>query len=437
MRYLLSMLACAMALHAGPASAAGFVRAVGVSFLRDGRPYTFLGTNFWYGMNLGADGPSGNRERLLRELDRLAALGVTNLRVLAATEGPESAPWRIVPVLQSSPRDYREEMLLGLDFLLKEIKARDMVAVVCLNNFWPWSGGMSQYLRWSGAGPIPFPPPEPGGSWGRYQSYTVGFYENPAAMEASFDLIRTLIRRTNRYTGVRYADDPTIMAWELANEPRGGAKVEAFHQWIERASGLIQSLDPEHLVTVGTEGETPWPRSSGLDLVADHRFSSVDYATAHVWAQNWGWYDPARPRETYDAAVREMRSYLRRHIERACTLGKPLVIEELGFPRDSGSHDPRATTAERDRYYRAVFEVVLQAMRAGEPVGGVSFWAWSGEGRPRAPGGHWRPGDPFTGDPPHEPQGWYGVYDADLTTLDVIAEYAPKLAGAGRAQGPR
>jgi len=432
MRYLLSMLACAIGLHTPPASAAGFVRVAEGRFLRDGKPYTFLGANFWYGMNLGAEGPSGNRARLTRELDRLAALGVTNLRILAATEGPESAPWRILPVLQPSPREYREEFLLGLDFLLQEMKARGMVAVVCLNNFWPWSGGMAQYLRWSGAGPIPYPPPEPGGSWGIYQAYTAAFYANPAAVEVSHDFLRMLIHRTNRYTGVRYVDDPTIMAWELANEPRGGAHVEAFHRWIERTADLVKSLDSQHLVTLGSEGETPSPLLSGLDLLTNHRFASIDYVTAHVWAQNWGWYDPARPKQTHDVAVREMKAYLRRHIEKARLLGKPLVVEEFGFPRDAGSHDSRVTTTARDRYYRAVFEVILAAIRAGELVGGVNFWAWSGEGRPRVPGGFWRRDDPFTGDPPHEAQGWYGVYDTDQATLRLIADYTRKIAAAGR-----
>jgi mannan endo-1,4-beta-mannosidase len=61
------------------------------------------------------------------------------------------------------------------------------------------------------------------------------------------------------------------------------------------------------------------------------------------------------------------------------------------------------------------------------PVAGVNFWAWSGEGRPREAGGAWKPGDPWVGDPPHEPQGWYGVYDADAGTLAVIKAAAAKL----------
>jgi len=37
--------------------------------------------------------------------------------------------------------------------------------------------------------------------------------------------IRKVIQRVNVFTGVMYRDDPTIMAWELINEPRqGGAR---------------------------------------------------------------------------------------------------------------------------------------------------------------------------------------------------------------------
>ena len=46
------------------------------SLQKDGRPYHFLGTNFWYGFNLGSEGEGGDTERLLRELDQLHQMGV-------------------------------------------------------------------------------------------------------------------------------------------------------------------------------------------------------------------------------------------------------------------------------------------------------------------------------------------------------------------------
>lgn len=37
-------------------------------FVRDGKPYYFVGANFWYGAILGSQGEGGNRERLHKEL---------------------------------------------------------------------------------------------------------------------------------------------------------------------------------------------------------------------------------------------------------------------------------------------------------------------------------------------------------------------------------
>ncbi len=396
-----------------------------VTFVRDGRPYRFVGANLWYAMNLGAT--EGDRARLVRELDRLEALGVRNLRIVALSEGPDSEPWRIVPSAQPTAGQPREELLLGLDFALDAIRERGMTAVLCLTNFWPWSGGMAQYLTWTGEGPIPYPPPQPGGDWGVYQSFTERFYSRPRAIETFEAATRAIVTRTNRLSGLRYADDPAILAWQLANEPRGGRNTAHFNRWLERSAELIRSLDPNHLITTGTEGETPWPSSAGLDLLRNHSHPAIDYATAHVWAQNWGWYDPARAGETYAGAAASMRQYLRGLTEKARILGKPLVVEEFGLARDDGAWEPSAPTAERDRYFRDLFEEVASAAEQGAPVAGVNFWAWAGEGLPLTPGGHWQAGEPFTGDPPHEPQGWYGVYAHDVTTHDVISEFARRL----------
>ena len=55
-------------------------------------------------------------------------------------------------------------------------------------------------------------------------------------------------------------------------------------------------------------------------------------------------------------------------------------------------------------------------------VAGVAVWAWGGEGRPKQR--EMARGDAWIGDPPHEPQGWYSVYDADAATIAALAECA-------------
>ena len=62
-------------------------------------------------------------------------------------------------------------------------------------------------------------------------------------------------------------------------------------------------------------------------------------------------------------------------------------------------------------------------------------WAWAGDSRPPRPGEFWKPGDPFIGDPPHEKQGWYSIYDKD-TTLKLIADWSPQNHGSCGGRAP-
>ena len=129
-----------------------FVRVENGQFIRAGEPYTYIGTNFWYGAILASEGEGGNRERLVRELDTLKALGIENLRVLVGGDGPDGVFSRIEPTLQKAPGVYNDTILTGLDYFLVELGKRNMQAVLYLNNSWEWSGGYGVYLEWAGAG---------------------------------------------------------------------------------------------------------------------------------------------------------------------------------------------------------------------------------------------------------------------------------------------
>jgi mannan endo-1,4-beta-mannosidase len=407
-----------------------FVKVKDGIFVKNGKPYYYLGANYWCGMNLGSAGEGGNRQRLIRELDQMKSLGITNLRIMALTEGPDS-PYRILPAVQDTPGVYKEELLEGLDFFLSEMKKRDMTAIVCMNNFWPWSGGMGQYLKWNGADSIPYPPPHPGGTWDGYQKFVATFYSNDNAVKQFNNAIKAIVTRKNKITGIAYAEDPTIMAWELCNEPRGIDNTEVFNKWIDSTAGLIKSMDPNHMVTTGSEGVTGSPEYSGVDFEKNHDGKNIDYTTAHIWIQNWDWYNPAKHDSTYPVAKEKMLTYLLKHAEMSKKLGKPYVLEEFGIMRDSGSFVPTANTKHRDDYYRFVFEEVYKLAQKKEACG-VNFWAWGGEGRPASLASWWKKGDDLTGDPPHEPQGWYSVNNSDSTTHAVIKEYCAKMAGLNK-----
>ncbi len=421
---IVSLASCATNRKSNAAKA--FVSVKDGKFMRYGKLYCFMGANYWKGMNLGMPGNNKSRDRLKRELDQMKSAGIRNLRILALTEGPDNTPYRILPAVQNRPTELDENLLKGLDFLLVEMNRRNMTAVVVLNNFWPWSGGMAQYMQWNGAGSIPYPPPHPGGSWDAYQKYTAQFYSNTKAIEQCNNSISQVVNRKNTINNKNYANDPAIMAWELCNEPRGMNNEAAMNEWLDASAAFIKSLDRNHLVTTGSEGYTSAPEYSGTHFMSMHDGPNIDYTTAHIWIQNWGWYDPAKHDETYAGAKAKMLDYLERHVRESKQLGKPFVLEEFGIMKDGGNFDPAASNINRDIYFSAVFQAVMEDMKMGL-ASGVNFWAWGGEGRPKKPGTMWAKGDEFTGDPPHEPQGWYSVYDTDKSTQAVIKDYANRI----------
>ncbi len=382
-----------------------FVAVSGGKFILGGRPYYFVGANFWQGMNMGVDGPSGNRTQLIEELDRLKQLGVSNLRVMASSEGPDSEHHRMVPALMTAPGVYDPKVLDGLDFLLAEMGKRAMRAVMVLNNFWYWSGGMAQYVSWHDKTAIPYP-----GNYNTYMIYTGRFYYCQECQTWYRDHIRTLIEHVNPYTNLKYRDDPTIFSWELANEPRRYPNA-----WMFETAAFIKSLDANHMVTTGSEGSPP---GETQDFAATHSSPNIDYATIHIWPQNWGWYNPMNA-DTYLAAEANARLYFANRVQDAQRLGKPLVLEEFGLARDwDPLHDiynPGSPVTYRDRFYQAMFDLAYASMAAGGSVGGDNFWAWAGLSRP---------GNGWIGDPPHETPGWYSVYDSDASTLAIITTHA-------------
>jgi len=409
-----------LALQCRPARGAnsGFVTVSGTQFTLNGRPHYYAGANFWQGMNLGmADTNGGDRARLQRELDRLRAVGVRNLRVMAASEGPDSEPYRMSPALQPTNGVFNETVFEGLDYLLYEMGQREMRAVMQLNNYWHWSGGMAQYVSWVEGSAVPYPPSYPDftGDWWTFMQYSARFYTNAQCQAAYRFAIRTVIERTNTITGVQYKNDPTVFAWQLANEPRMYPQ-----SWIDDTAAYIKSLDSNHLVTTGSEGE-PF----GGDFIDTHDGTNIDYATCHIWPQNWGWYHPSNS-ATYARAVSNALAYLAGHAEDAELLGKPLVLDEFGLARDRSAplmdeYDPAAPTAARDGFYEAVYTAIFTNAVSGGALAGDNAWAWGGEGRPDDPAPQW------IGDPPHEIPGWYSVYDADTSTLAVISNHAAMM----------
>ncbi|MDE2164329.1 MAG: mannanase [Alphaproteobacteria bacterium] len=407
-----------------------FVRVDGQHFVLRGEPYRYAGTNMWYGAYLGALGPTGNRDRLRRELDALAALGITNLRVLGSSElSPLKNSMR--PAFRGPKPPYNDDLLVGLDYLLAEMGKRDLKAVIYLNNYWEWTGGMVTYLYWTNGGHY-IDMNDPAHPWPAFADLSAQFYGNTAANALYRNYVDAVVGRRNTVTGIAYRDDPAIMSWQLANEPRPGgslahAQFDAFYAWIADTARFIKSWDANHLVSTGNEGLKGCLESEDC-VVRTNAISGVDYMTFHIWPLNWGWIDPKNMAGTYPSCEANTKDYIATHLGIAQQVNKPAVAEEFGLPRDGGEYAISVPTTYRDRYYKLIFDAVRDSASKGGPFAGTNFWAWGGEGRAEHPDFMMQPGDTsLVGDPPQEPQGRNSVFNCDASTLDIIRSHATDL----------
>jgi len=417
-------------------AAGDFVSVRNERFELRGRPYRYVGTNLWYGCYLSDALLPDGRKRLVRELDRLQGLGVDNLRLLA---GSETSPLvgAIPRGITRAPRDWDEGLLGGLDFCLAEMAKRDMRGILFLSNYWQWSGSFAQYVRWITGENIPDPdrPIMARGDWHAFMQFSARFYQTPAAVGLYREFASRLISRHNTVNGRIYRDDPAIMTWELANEPRPCADdglvekdVPVFCDWVDSTARFIHELAPRQLVCTGSEGV--WGCLQKPDVfIASHKTSAIDYVTVHMWLKNWGWLKTPELSPEFETATGKAREHVETHTGIATDiLKKPLVLEEFGLPRDRENYLPGSPTAARDEYYRRMFDQVADSCRAGRALQGANFWTWGGEGRAGAAEGS---AGRFLGDPPCEPQGLNSVFDTDTTTHGVIATANKKLAALG------
>jgi mannan endo-1,4-beta-mannosidase len=408
-----------------------FIQVQNGHFVRDGKPYYYIGANYWYGAILGSKGKEGNRQRLVEELDLMKAHGIDNLRILAGAEGPDGEPRRVSPALQLSPGVYNPELLEGLDFLLAEMAKRKMVAILFLSNAWEWSGGFAQYVNWCKGSPIPYPETA-GHTWGEFMKFSGTFFQCTECQEKLRNHIKYMLSRTNQITNVPYVNDPTIMTWELANEPRAfsNENKEPFLNWVNETSAYIKSLDPNHLVTTGTEGK--WGCEGDLGLFEKiHSSKNVDYLTMHIWPFNWNWLKPQDMAGTIGKAIQNTGEYMDEQLSVASKLNKPLVFEEFGLPRDGFVFTPGSPVTFRDQYYEFSFSKVLESVKNKGFIAGVNFWAFSGIGKPNPARekNMWQPGDDYLGDPPQEAQGLNSVFGNDPTML-IVKKYNMQLSKA-------
>jgi GT2 family glycosyltransferase len=135
--------------------------------------------------------------------------------------------------------------------------------------------------------------------------------------------------------GVRLADNPAILAWDLINEPRvnAGQPAASLRTWTEEMAGYVSSLDQRHLITVGGEGFQPgYPADPALAGPAGDDFatlcgvSSITLCSVHLFPKYLA--DPTDSATT----VRLLQAWR----AAADKVHKPVMVEEVGYSLSDG-----------------------------------------------------------------------------------------------------
>ncbi len=302
-----------------------FVRRQGRHLVVDGKPFYVFGANQHFLFYM----PQPVVDEVLEDA---AALGLNAIRTWAFCDGQPKDGF----CFQPQAGVYDETTFRKLDYVLWKARQLNLRVILPLVNNWDDFGGMKQYVAWCSAA-------------GGHDA----FFTNACTKDLYTRYIRSVLTRVNTLTNTAYKDDPTILLWELANEPRAasdptGAKLGT---WVAEMAALIKSIDPNHLVATGEEGwyagGSDWRHdgSQGADFLRNSQSPSIDVASFHLY--------PAY----YAMNEGEALAWIDEHVRDAHDrLGKPVYLGEFGWrvPRQLlGSFSTGAETWRVDWGYSA------------------------------------------------------------------------------------
>lgn len=315
-----------------------FVRARRGRFELNGDRWSVAGTNNYY---------LHYKSHLMIDdvLDDAVAMGLNTIRTWGWIDGPESDGVS----LQPEPYVYPEEAYERFDYAVAGARRRGLRLVVPLTNNWDAFGGIPQYVSWFGAADHD------------------DFYRRADIKACYRAYVKHFLGRRNRYTGLRYHDEPTVMTWELANEPRcpSDKTGDTLVAWADEMSRYVKRHAPRQLVAVGDEGffgragdpDYPYSDYEGVSWQRLTALKAVDYGTVHLYPDSWG----ETEKDVWGS------TWIADHIRAGHRLGKPVVIEEFGLKDDS------ADQATRNAVYRHWTDTVVE--RNGD---GDHFWILTG-----------------------------------------------------------
>ncbi|OVA11610.1 Glycoside hydrolase [Macleaya cordata] len=372
----------------------GFVRTQNTQFLLNGSPFLFNGFNSYWMMHVAAD-PT-ERYKISDVFRDASAAGLTVCRTWAFSDGGDRA-------LQISPSVYDERVFQALDFVISEAHKYGIRLILSLVNNYNDYGGRPQYAQW-------------GRNAGVQITSDDDFYTNPVLKGYYKNHVKRVLTRFNTVTKVAYKDDPTIMAWELINEPRckidySGRTVQG---WVQEMATYTKSIDNKHLLEIGMEGfygdSMPEKKQNnpgyqvGTDFISNNLVKEIDFATIHAYPDIWlsGQSDYAQ--------LAFMQRWMTSHWTDSKTiLKKPLVFAEFG----KSNKDQGYSLNGRNLYMNTVYRNIYNFARTGGTMGGGLVWQIVAEGM----------------------ESYYDGYEIVLstnpTTAGLIAGQSHKMAALG------
>jgi mannan endo-1,4-beta-mannosidase len=234
-----------------------------------------------------------------------------------------------------------------LDDVIQTAEELGLKLILPLVNHWADFGGAPMYLKWLGLdGAVKL------------------FYESLDARLAYRNWVRHVLTRRNSLTGRLYADEPSIMAWELTNEARCDGRRDILLDWVHEMAGLVKKLDGNHLLALGDEGffnehhflhadkGQLYDGRHGTDFAAILDIPEIDFGGYHFYPQDWG----------YDKDLDFGNQWVTDHAKVGARAGKPVVMEEYGLKvGDITVPDP----ATRNRWFAQWLKTVNETRTAG------------------------------------------------------------------------
>ena len=330
----------------------GFVQVDGARFVVDGKPFRFVGAN------VAVMYRDDDRRYMGETLQQAAQAGIKVVRVWASGEGgPDDVKpiadyndWPRTHSFRNKPDQWNEAEFAFLDLVLEQAAHDGLRVQLCLGNWWRDTGGITQYLRWSGINGAD----DDKAPFGINAEKAMQFYTNATARRLYRAHVEKIATRRNSVTGVMYRDDPTIFGYELMNEAQclTGRWTER-RAWLAEMSTYLKSLDPDHLIAPGDWGYRS--AAERREWLADHALPQIDYCDVHNY-----------PRDDLDSFVdspQALGEFIVNRAAAAFSIRKPLVLGEFGMGPEG--YKGFSQTAWFHSYFAS-------AARAG--AGGAMFW---------------------------------------------------------------